>query len=219
MKRAYLVVCYALAIAAVSKGQVVDHKSDHLPAGNWMFRAGPVLERGFPIDVYGVYTSAERRLSIDFVEVKNYSASPISRIRVGWTFMSEDVVVATGSVTLELTEPLKPKNRYRITHPFVNLRQLIGRTARLSGNYRLEVSAIAVSEAEATASQPGPVIQAFWIGNGDDGSEDDGWGRGCQNQNCTWSQEDGSYRCSQLTGYRCKVDDDGQGCYERRCPQ
>jgi hypothetical protein len=206
----------AIAAAGHALGQTIDTPSDRLPTGNWSFRAGPAQERGFPIDVYGVKTSAARRLSVEFVEVKNYGPDSIHRIRVGWALHSERAQVAQDSMIIELTAPLLPLQRYRITHPFTHLRQLVGRTTHLEGAYVLTFFAVADDRNYTAASQPGPVLEPLYIGNGDDG--DDGGGRGCQRQRCTYSMHRGSYFCEEAEGSRCKVDDNGEGCYSSRCP-
>jgi hypothetical protein len=204
-------------VGLISRGQTARPQ---LPKGKWMFTAGPqvgIAYKSVPVDVYKVKTNAAEGLTVGSVSLHNRSLQDVKEVKLHWYLKekSQTNILAKGDTGFfDVTLPAG--GRLPIDYPLVsfeNLSKTLVKDGVLSGDYRIEVVVSALTFADGSKwslSNPRPVKFAHAVSLALD--------PGCQNQNCAWNGEAGSYVCVGSDGSFCSVGGQGSQCTAERCP-
>jgi hypothetical protein len=235
MKRLLLIVV-CLIVPTQALAQQPTRSKYGLPPGPWTVSCGPRLkQRGPVVDLYKVGSSALTGITVTDVWLENRSKQDVAGVKLAWRVFDttqQETTLLQGETPEFLAVPLNPGEKRKASYPLVTFAKiyrplLVGRS-ELQGDYRIEVWVSDVrfpedtgeqgraafahvkkanSKAHADAafvavkSEPAPVEQDL----------------GCQNQQCSWDNQNSCYRCVTSSLGTCKWFNCTY-CEDGRCP-
>ena len=229
-----VVVCLIIATEAVA--QQPARSNYGLPPGPWSVSCGPRLkQRGPIVDLYKVGSSVLTGITVSDVWLENRSKQGVAGVKIAWRVYDtsqEKTTLLQAETPKFLTVPLNSEESRKVSYPVVSFakiyRPLLHGRSELQGNYRIELW---VSDVRflGEAGQPGPAAfahvknlnskadgaAAFVKVRSEPAADDDELG--CQNQQCSWSNQKNCYTCGAGTGGTCKWFNCTY-CEDGRCP-
>lgn len=235
MKQLLLVVV-CLLIATEALAQQPERSNYGLPSGPWSVSCGPRLkQRGPIVDLYKVGSSVLTGITVRDVWLENRSKQKIARVKLAWKVYDtsqEQTTLLHGETPNLLAVQLDPGEKRKVTYPVVSFakiyRPLLHGKSMLQGNYRIELWVSDVRFTDETRQQgleafahvkksnsKADAAAAFVEVNSEPAADDDELG--CQNQQCSWSNQQSCYRCGPGAGGTCKWFNCTY-CEDGRCP-
>ena len=234
MKQVLLVVV-CLFVASEALAQQPARSEYGLPAGSWSIGCGPRLKRGPVVDLYKTGSSVLTGITVRDMWLENRSNHSVAGIKVAWRIYNtsqKETTLLQGETPKFLAVPLNAGEKRKVSYPVVSFarvyRPLLHGKKQLEGDYRIEVWVSDVRFTGETAEEEfaafahvkkekpkaGAAV-AFLEVKSESAPDDDELG--CQNQTCSWSNQQNCYRCAALNGNTCKWFNCTY-CEDGRCP-
>jgi len=231
-----IVVCLTVVTEALAQQPAPSNYG--LPPGPWSVSCGPRLkQRGPVVDLYKVGSSVVTGITVVDVWLENRSKQGVAGVKIAWRVYDtsqEETTLLQGETPKFLAVPLNAGENRKVTYPVVSFARIYKPLLRgrneLQENYRIEVWVSDVRFADETGQQvpaafahvkklnsKADAAAAFVEAKSEPASVEQEE-LGCQNQQCSWSNQDSCYKCGSGSGGTCKWFNCTY-CEDGRCPR
>jgi hypothetical protein len=232
IRKVFLLLSLGLSLVLFNQ-TMLGQQPAPMPGGDWRLSVKPAALPNSPLAVTLVTTDARRGLALSKITLAFSEAAkrkPIKNFRVGWVVIDETnspkIIGAGESGTISLNPSVGRSIQLNSTiFSFTSFAESIGAT-NLTGRFRVDIVVsfaefldgqiwkfdlpkIGSLNTQASKSQVARYITASKKTVKID--------EACPNQECSWIQQQSSYRCETRAGFYCTNAATGQSCTEGRC--